>query len=109
MDNGTKKLVEEESLEMPGDTKQWLSKLLEAPIMQAEFWNNLLSCKIAKKVLNVQHITWILGPLSFKKQIHDGVDVNGNGWDDGKDGWGCDSGKGGDDDLGEVLSGKPPD
>ena len=86
MDNGTKKLVEEESLEMPGDTKQWLSKLLEAPIMQAEFWNNLLSHKMAKKVLNVQHITWILGPLSFKKQIHDGVDVNGNGWDDGKDG-----------------------
>ena len=34
MDNG-RKLVEEE-LEMPGgDTKQWLSKLLEAPIMQA--------------------------------------------------------------------------
>ena len=31
-------------------------------------------------------------------------------WDDGKDGWGCDSGKGGGgDDLGEVLSGKPPD
>ena len=52
MDNG-RKLVEEE-LEMPGgDTKQWLSKLLEAPIMQATlqqafqklFRNNLLSLK----------------------------------------------------------------
>ena len=40
MDNvGTKKqILEEERLEMPGggDTKQWLSKLLEAPIMQAD-------------------------------------------------------------------------
>ena len=90
MDNG-RKLVEEE-LEMPGgDTKQWLSKLLEAPIMQATlqqafqklFRNNLLSLKknVPRKVFPplVQHITWILGPLSFKKQIHDGVDVNGNG------------------------------
>ena len=92
MDNG-RKLVEEE-LEMPGgDTKQWLSKLLEAPIMQATlqqafqklFRNNLLSLKknVPRKVFPplVQHITWILGPLSFKKQIHDGVDVNGNGWE----------------------------
>ena len=52
MDNG-RKLVEE-GLEMPGgDTKQWLSKLLEAPIMQATlqqafqklFRNNLFSLK----------------------------------------------------------------
>ena len=90
MDNG-RKLVEEE-LEMPGgDTKQWLSKLLEAPIMQATlqqafqklFTNNLLSLKKKRQMKSisplVQHITWILGPLSFKKQIHDGVDVNGNG------------------------------
>ena len=48
MDNGfkmdnNKKFVEEDSLEMPGDTKQWLSKLLEAPIMQATNYsrNNL--------------------------------------------------------------------
>ena len=48
MDNGfkmdnNKKFVEEDSLEMPGDTKQWLSKLLEAPIMQAKNYsrNNL--------------------------------------------------------------------
>ena len=35
MENSTNKFVEEDGLEMPGDTKQWLSKLLEAPIMQA--------------------------------------------------------------------------
>ena len=44
--------------EMPGDHRAWLSKLLEAPIMH--------------------HITWILGPLTFKKQIHE-MDHNGNG------------------------------
>ena len=90
MDNN-KKFVEEDSLEMPGDTKQWLSKLLEAPIMQATnysrkkflffSWGNPSPEKLQKKRVFyfVQHITWILGPLSFKKQIHDGVDVNGNG------------------------------
>ena len=38
MDNKSNcKLVEEEiDNNMPGDTKQWLSKLLEAPIMQAD-------------------------------------------------------------------------
>ena len=37
MDKSTCKLVEEElDNNMPGDTKQWLSKLLEAPIMQAD-------------------------------------------------------------------------
>ena len=37
MDKSNCKLVEEEiDNNMPGDTKQWLSKLLEAPIMQAD-------------------------------------------------------------------------
>ena len=37
MDKSTCEPVEEEiDNNMPGDTKQWLSKLLEAPIMQAD-------------------------------------------------------------------------
>ena len=47
MDN--KKVLEEEesnSLEMPGDTKQWLSKLLEAPIMQVAKKNTSENSKI---------------------------------------------------------------
>ena len=47
MENSTNKFVEEDGLEMPGDTKQWLSKLLEAPIMQATNYsrNNLPALK----------------------------------------------------------------
>ena len=45
-------------LAMHGDHRQWLNKLLEAPIMN--------------------HITWILGHSTHKKQIH-GRDLNGNG------------------------------
>ena len=100
MDKSTCKLVEEEiDNNMPGDTKQWLSKLLEAPIMQADtplcimrFMHFALCIMHFKgryikdfqsKLFWLQHITWILGPLSFKKQIHDGLDVNGNnGWGD---------------------------
>ena len=92
MDKSTCKLVEEEiDNNMPGDTKQWLSKLLEAPIMQADIplcimHNMHLNAgryfkDFQSKLFWLQHITWILGPLSFKKQIHDGLDVNGNnGW-----------------------------
>ena len=43
-------------LAMPGGHRQWLNKLLEAPIMN--------------------HINWLLGPSSAKKHI---IGKNGNG------------------------------
>ena len=53
MDKSTCKLVEEEvDNNMPGDTKQWLSKLLEAPIMQADIPLSIMHYALCRQLLH---------------------------------------------------------